>query len=56
MTLFPKELRLKAILALVAAVTVAVVLALKFVVFQTPVAASNRDAPEAKSAPAADQE
>jgi membrane fusion protein, heavy metal efflux system len=56
MTSYSKELRLKAILTLAAALAVAVVLALKFVVFQAPVAASNRDTPEAKSAPAADQE
>jgi len=56
MTLFPKELRLKAILALAAALAVAVVLVARFVVFQAPVAASNREAPPAKSAPVADQE
>jgi len=60
MTLFSKELRLRAILTLAAALAVAAVLVARFVVFQAPVAASNREAPAAnsaaKSAPAADQE
>src|SRR5579872_3216647 len=57
MTLFRKELRLKAILTLAVVLAVAAVLMAKFVVVQAPVAASNREEPRPKSsAPAADQE
>jgi cobalt-zinc-cadmium efflux system membrane fusion protein len=57
MTLFAKELRLKAILTLAAVLAIAVVLLARFVVFQAPVAATNREAPPvAKTTPAPDQE
>ncbi len=52
MSLFSRELRLKAVLTLAAVLAVGVVLLARFVVAQSPVAAANREAPPAKSAPA----
>lgn len=56
MTLFPMQLRLKAILTVAAALAVAALLWTRFVVFQAPVAASNQEARAATSGSAADQE
>jgi membrane fusion protein, heavy metal efflux system len=56
MTLFGRELRIKAVLIVAAALAVAALLLARFAVFQAPVAASNREAPAARSAPAPDQE
>ena len=52
MSLFSRELRLKAVLTLAAVLAVGVVLLARFVVAQSPVAAANREAPPAKNAPA----
>ncbi|HZR85811.1 MAG TPA: efflux RND transporter periplasmic adaptor subunit [Bradyrhizobium sp.] len=52
MSLFSRELRLKAVLTLAAVLAVGLVLLARFVVAQSPVAAANREAPPAKSAPA----
>jgi membrane fusion protein, heavy metal efflux system len=54
MTLFANQPRLKAILTVAAALAIAGLLVARFVVAQAPVAATNREAPAAKKAPAAD--
>jgi membrane fusion protein, heavy metal efflux system len=58
MTLFSKPLSLKAVLSVVAVVAVAILLGTRFVVFQAPVAASNKEAnaPAVRASTAADQE
>jgi len=52
MSLFSRELRLKAVLTLGALLAVGLVLLARFVVAQSPVAAANREAPPAKAVPA----
>jgi len=56
MTFFSRELRLKTILTVAAALAIAVLLFARFAVFQAPVAATNQEAPAARSGPAGEQE
>ncbi len=49
MSLFSRELRLKAVLTLAAVLAVGLVLLARFVVAQSPVAAANREAPPRKA-------